>query len=187
MEIWKDIQGYEGLYQVSNYGNVKSLNYRMTGKERILKSGKTVNGYLAVDLCKNGKRKHSLIHRLVAQAFLENPNNYPQVNHKDENKQNNHVSNLEFCTSFYNMNYGTRNEGSKKIISETMKGKFAGEKHPLSRKVMTNTGEIFTTVKEAAEWSGTHRSHISGQIQGKRKTAGKHPVTKEPLQWKYID
>ena len=119
MEIWKDIEGYEGLYQVSNKGRIKSLNYRRTGKERVLSSSPTSSGYLVVCLYKNKKPKPFLIHRLVAEAFIPNSDNLPEVNHKDENKLNNRVENLEWCDREYNINYGNRNEKA----SESMKGK----------------------------------------------------------------
>ena len=97
-EIWKDIDGYEGLYQVSNLGRVKSFNYNRTGKEMNLKPVNTCNGfgYLYVNLNKNGKTRLFYIHRLVAKAFLENPDHKSDVNHKDENKTNNCVENLEW-------------------------------------------------------------------------------------------
>lgn len=101
-EIWKDVKGYEGLYQISNLGNIKS-NTNIKSK-RINKQG-----YLTTQLCKNNKKRSKRINRLVAEAFIPNPNNFPQVNHKDENKLNNEVSNLEWCTEKYNTNYGTRN------------------------------------------------------------------------------
>ena len=110
-EIWKDIENYYGLYQVSNMGNVKSLNYNRTGEERIRKPNVGSNGYLQVELCKNGKYRMLLIHRLVLMAF--NPiNNMDKfdVNHKDENKKNNNLNNLEWCTPKYNSNYGSRNQ-----------------------------------------------------------------------------
>ena len=109
-EIWKDIDGYEGLYQVSNLGNVKSLNYRHTGKERILNPGTDKCGYIQVNLYKNGKLKTFSIHRLVANAFLENPDHKSDVNHKDEDKNNNCVYNLEWMTRKDNLNYGSRNK-----------------------------------------------------------------------------
>lgn len=107
IEEWKPIEGYEGLYEVSNLGRVKSLNYNRTKQEKILKQGKMKNGYLYVILCKEGKMKIFYIHRLVATTFIENPNNFRFVNHKDENKTNNLVSNLEWCTHQYNIKYGT--------------------------------------------------------------------------------
>jgi len=115
-EIWKDIEGYENLYQISNKGRVKSLNYNRTGKEKILKLQKSSlkrAQYFNINLRKDGKVKQYLVHRLVALTFLPNPNNYPCVNHKDENKQNNCLSNLEFCSYKYNNNYGTSKERAR--------------------------------------------------------------------------
>lgn len=117
-EIWKGIEGYEGLYEISNYGNVRSLNYKHTGVISLLKPGLTKQGYLRTDLYKNNKSKHCLIHRLVAKAFIPNPNNFPQINHKDENPLNNHVDNLEWCTAKYNCNYGSHNEKVSKTLQE---------------------------------------------------------------------
>lgn len=115
-EIWKDIVGYEGLYQVSNLGNVKRLKgYKGRGKgyiveEHLIQPSINSRGYQNVILCKNGKTKTFAMHRLVAIAFLDNSDNLPQVNHKDEDKTNNCVDNLEWCDSKYNNNYGTRNK-----------------------------------------------------------------------------
>ena len=92
-----------GLYQVSNLGRVKSLGNSKTRKEKILKP-EIRTGYYSVNLCKSGKRKKHRVHRLVAQAFIENPKNLPVINHIDENKLNNCVENLEWCTHEYNMN-----------------------------------------------------------------------------------
>ena len=129
-EIWKDIKGYEGKYQVSNYGIVKSLNYRRTGKEQLLKPALQTTGYFSVMLCKPLKRFQ--IHRLVAEAFIPNPDNLPQVNHKDEDKTNNHADNLEWCTNKYNSNYGTRVKRiceslSKKVYQYTLDGELVKE------------------------------------------------------------
>ena len=107
LETWRDIAGYEGLYEVSDLGNVRSLNYLRTGQTRILKPMKTPKGYQQVHLCKDGNIKKNYVHRLVAQAFIENPNNLPEINHKDENKENNAVTNLEWCDHKYNINHGT--------------------------------------------------------------------------------
>ena len=103
-EIFKDIKGYEGLYQVSNFGNVKSLDYRHTGKERLLKQAIDKHSYHRICLWSYGEPKWFSIHRLVAESFIPNPDNLPCVNHKDENKHNNHVDNLEWCTYEYNNN-----------------------------------------------------------------------------------
>lgn len=107
-EEWRTIKDYSN-YQVSNLGNLKSLNYHQTGNEKLLKPHK-VSGHLQVPLSKNGKIKMFFVHRLVAQTFIPNPNNYPIINHKDENPLNNCVDNLEWCTHKYNSNYGTCKE-----------------------------------------------------------------------------
>lgn len=109
MEIWRDIVGYEGLYQISNNGNVRSFHSK-DGSPLLLTHEVIKKGYCRVCLYKNGVKKKELIHRLVAFAFVPNPCNLPFVNHKDEDKSNNHSSNLEWCTNIYNENYGTRNK-----------------------------------------------------------------------------
>lgn len=120
-EIWKDIKGYKGLYQVSNFGQIRSLdrydssNHKLKGK--IMKLNNDGRGYLNINLYNNGKQKKFLVHRLVAEAFIPNPNNLPEVNHKDENKTNNRVDNLEWVDRKTNCNYGTRN---KKISEKTI-------------------------------------------------------------------
>jgi hypothetical protein len=102
-EVWKDVVGYEGRYQVSNFGNVKSLRYGGRDGAQNLVPKCNNSGRLWVELIVNGKKKCMLIHRLVATAFLPNPNNYPQVNHIDENPKNNRLENLEWCTGSYNV------------------------------------------------------------------------------------
>ena len=124
--MWKDIDGYEGLYQVSNTGEV--MNVR-TGK--ILKAKRDKDGYFEVCLCKNGKR-YFRVHRLVADAFIPNSLNLPQVNHKDENPSNNNASNLEWCSCEYNINYGTGirrrvEKQSKPILQYTKSGELVRE------------------------------------------------------------
>ena len=112
--IWKDIEGYEGLYQVSDAGEVRSLDRITTGNRnrkingKVLAKLKTGTGYYRVDLCKNGKTKRHKVHRLVAKAFIENPNNKPFVNHIDNNPLNNNVSNLEWCTASENSLHSVR-------------------------------------------------------------------------------
>ena len=128
-EIWCPINGYEGLYDVSDKGRVRSLKF---GKERILKPLRNTCGYLQVCLCKNGEIKQCLVHRIVAQTFNPNPDNLTEVNHKDENKTNNSVQNLEWCDRKYNINYGIRNQIismklSKPVLQFTKGGKFVKE------------------------------------------------------------
>ena len=129
-EIWKDIKGYENIYQISSYGRVKSLK-RISDcgrhlPEKILKAGNS-HGYKSVTLRKNGASKIHSVHRLVGQTFIENPCNFPCINHKDEDKTNNKVNNLEWCTQKYNANYGTRNKRfgdkhGKKVIQFDLSG-----------------------------------------------------------------
>jgi hypothetical protein len=106
MEVWKDIPEYEGLYQVSNFGKIRSLNWKNRGfcKEMYLKKHK--NGYLQVELSKNHSKKMFLVHRIVAMAFIPNTENKPLINHKDYNKKNNYVGNLEWCTMSENVLHG---------------------------------------------------------------------------------
>lgn len=111
-EVWRDVKGFEGLYKVSNMGRVKN------NKEHILKPYSSEKGYRCVDLNKNGNHKKHRVHRLVAQAFIPNPNNYPCVNHIDEIKNHNYVQNLEWCTVAYNNSYGNR---LKKISDKNKK------------------------------------------------------------------
>ena len=180
-EIWKDIEGYEGLYQVSNMGRVKSLNYRRTGKEEILKGVDYGEGYLYVSLWKDGKVKQCRINRLVAQAFIENPQNLPEVNHKNEDKTDNRVENLEYCSSSYNVNYGTRN----KKVAEKLKGKKHSEEHnkkigkKLSKPVFSvdkESGLImwWESAMEASRQTGISQGNISNCCKGKAKSAGNH-------------
>ena len=109
-EEWRDIKDYKNLYQVSSLGRVKSLGNDKKRKEKILKPFKNNKGYLQIFLCKENKRKGMLVHRLVCEAFLKNPYNLPDVNHRNEDKQDNRLENLEYCDKRYNNNYGTRNE-----------------------------------------------------------------------------
>ena len=110
-EEWREVQGYEGLYEVSNFGRVRTLNYKRTGAIRVMKdAGLKKTGHRYVVLYKNGVKMHQYVHRLVAQAFVSNPNNLPCVNHKDENPTNNCANNLEWCSKEYNNTFGSRTE-----------------------------------------------------------------------------
>lgn len=163
MEEWKDIEGYEGLYQISNYGRVKSLKY---GKEKILKGGKVSSGYLQVGLCKDGKLVRKYIHRLVAEAFIPNPNNYEQVNHKDEDKSSNIVLNLEWCDSKYNNNYGTRNQRSaEKQINDPKRSKKVDQIDKVS-------GEVIRKWESTMECdrNGFNQGAVAACCNGLRKT-----------------
>lgn len=125
-EIWKDIPGYEGLYKISNKQRVRSINrdiiysngvkHHTIGK--ILKPQKNKQGYLFVILTKNNKPSAKYIHQLMAKVFIPNPNNLLFINHKDENKSNNSIENLEWCTISYNNNYGTRTQKTRKKICQ---------------------------------------------------------------------
>jgi hypothetical protein len=131
MEIWENIKNYENYYQISNLGRVKSLarfdNMNRKISEKILNPRKDKKNYYGVALNKNGETKYFKIHRLVGIHFIDNPNNLPQINHKDENKQNNCVDNLEWCTNQYNCSYGTKadrmlkTKGQQRVIKKETK------------------------------------------------------------------
>ena len=131
-EIWLPVVGYEGLYEVSNLGRVRSLNYKRTGERRVLIQRENNVGYLLVNLWQNGKGKTVLVHRIVAEAFIPNWFSDPCINHRDENPKNNFVDNLEWCDHKYNTNYGTcikrRSEKlSKPILQLTKTGEIVRE------------------------------------------------------------
>ncbi len=168
MEIWKDIKGYEGLYQVSNFGNVRSVKRNI-----VLSAGTRCDGRKYVTLCKNGKCKTFKIHRLVAIAFIPNLNNYKEVNHKDENPSNNYVGNLEWCDRNYNQHYGTCIER----MANSMKGKFTGSKSVLSKPLyqFDLNGEFireWESIYEVKRKLGINPYNISSCCNNKRKSAG---------------
>lgn len=190
MEIWKDIKGYDGIYQISNEGRVKSLERDYTtelnGKritmhknEQIMKTH--FSNYERVALYKNGKEKRFLVHRLVAEAFIENPNNYPIINHKDENPENNYVhinedgsvdldkSNLEWCTQKYNANYGTRIEKFRE--KQIGKPKYKSRKAIIGINKNTKEEITFGSVTEAATELNGSEGNISSALNGKIPSA----------------
>lgn len=165
-EIWKDIPNYEGLYMVSNLGRVKSLP-KNNHKEIILKNKITKDGYYETALSKNNKQKWIRTHRLVAQAFIPNPDNKPQVNHIDGNKLNNNVDNLEWCTNQENINHAIR----------TGLENFIGKNNPKAKSVLQydkkgNFIKRYDTLREAMKETGTLESKISLVCNNHRKTAG---------------
>lgn len=127
-EIWKDMEGFEGLYQVSNLGRVKRLVSIKCKKERILKQSRHLNGCYFVRLCKNGKSTYASIARTVAKAFCEPKEGCNEVNHINECKDSNYATNLEWCDRKYNCNYGNRNKNiSRPILQYTLDGYFIRE------------------------------------------------------------
>lgn len=164
-EVLKDIPGYEGRYKISSYGRVFSCKI---GNFMSLKNN--TNGYPAVLLCKQGKKHYVTVHRLVAKAFIPNPNNYPCVNHKDETRDNNNVENLEWCTTKYNINYGT--------CKEKIARKRYGNRHAIERPVYQidkQSGEIineFSTIKYASKVTGINRGNICLVCRNKILSAG---------------
>lgn len=170
-EIWKDIKSYEGLYQVSNIGRIKSLKRHIktynggeyVRKEKI-KSIRKINtgGYSDVLLAKNGKNKTFVIHRLVAEAFIPNPQNLPYINHKDEDKTNNCVENLEWCDPKYNANYG--NAIKKRVKKMYVKV----EQYSIDGKLI----KVWNSIREASEKLKIKNQSITRCCQGKRKTTG---------------
>lgn len=170
IEEWKAITGYEGLYEVSNLGRVKSLNYRGTGKCQLMTGGSLSAGYRYVVLSRDGKTHNQLVHRLVATEFLPNPSNLPQVNHIDEDKSNNCVSNLQWCTPKENMQHGTRLARSK----DTRRKNAIGFKP-----VKCSNGKIYSSTKEAARDLGIQASGIRNHLAGRYLTT--HGYTFEYL------
>ena len=174
-EEWKPVRNYEGLYEVSNLGRVKSLgrtvwNGRGCYKipERILKAGTFKNGYLYVNLWKDGKMKHYTIHRLVGQAFVENPMGYTELNHRDENKLNNRADNLEYCSRSYNNTYNGRHKKvGKKIAEKQKKAVFSVDRE-------TGLIMFWESIKEASETLDIDHSSITKCCQGKMKSCGNH-------------
>lgn len=178
-EIWKPIDGYSN-YCVSNKGRVKSLGNNRSRKEKILKPHTTKAGYLMVQLWKDGKGKDFTVHRLVAQAFIPNTEDFPQCNHLDENKTNNCVENLEWCTAKFNHNYGTRNERmaaalkGRKRPEETVKKISAALSKPVLQIDPLNDKIIkeWKSATEVKRTLGFNNRHISECCNGKLKSCG---------------
>lgn len=175
-EIWKDIKGFEGLYQVSNLGRVRSLDHYVKNGHgnrlvhgKVLKPYKSSHGYLFVALGK--KAKHRSVHRLVATAFIQNLENLPDVNHKDENKSNNVSSNLEWCNHSYNALYGTCQERLR-VYKNTPVYMIDKNTRQILRK--------FESMKMAMEQTGVNKVTISAVCRGIRKIGGGYI-------WKYAE
>lgn len=164
--LWKPIEGYEGLYEVSSEGRVRSLNYGgVKGKVGEL-SPDLSRGYYRVTLFKEGIRERYLVHRLVAEAFIENPKGLAEVNHRDEVKLNNRVNNLEWCSRSYNLKYGTR---IKRIAQSNRNGKLS---KPIEA-VDLISGKVihwFPSVNEAGR-QGFNSGNINSCCQGRLKTS----------------
>lgn len=168
-ENWKVVVGYEGLYEVSDLGRVRSLNYNKTGVIQVMKHKVNKLGYQSVHLSKEGKAKTLYVHRLVAQAFIPNPDNLPEVNHKDENPSNNRVENIEWCDRTYNNNYGSRNEKAAEslcipIIQYSKDGTIVA---------------LYNGVNDAERQTGVGHSNITKCCKYIRKTAGGYI-------WRYV-
>ena len=185
LKEWKNvnISGYEEFYEVSSDGEIKS---KRSGK--IMKQQVDASGYKTISLHLNKKNKAYKVHRLVALAFIPNPNNLPIVNHKDENKKNNRIDNLEWCDYKYNNNYGTKkeriskkmtgennhfygkkhSEESKNKMSYVKKGKYSNGDNPSAKKVVCDK-KIFNCIKECAEYYGESYGCISRWLRGINK------------------
>ena len=175
IEIWKDIKGYEKSYQVSNLGRVKSLGNKSNHKKEIILKQCVIMGYKCVGLTKRTKMKIKKVHRLVANAFIPNTHNKPQVNHKDGNKLNNLVDNLEWCTAKENIIHA-----HKKGLTKALKG----ENNPRSKKVMmldknNNFLKLYNSLKEAERETKLSHSNISASIKRNGTCGG--------YKWKMVD
>lgn len=156
-EIWKPIKDFESLYEISNKGRVRSLCGRY-GKNRIVKLGNGSRGYLNVCLCNKGKQTTRNVHRIVAETFLPNPESLPCVNHKDENRKNNNVDNLEWCSYYHNNVYGERLTKSALKRSKAVR--------------CVETGKTYTSGYAVQRATGIQQSGISACCRGRQKTAG---------------
>lgn len=169
MEVWRDILGFEHNYQVSNLGRIRTKDRYVRiggGKERFVK-GRIVkptictNGYYEIQMHINGKRKIKLLHRAVGEAFIPNPNNLPQINHKDENPANNSADNLEWCTPRYNANYGTRNQ--RMVKDKYLKPVFMMDKEG-------NILKRFNSIGDAVRETGADISSLIRVCKGRQNT-----------------
>lgn len=156
-EIWKDIKEYEGIYQVSNLGKVKRVK-----TNRVLKGCKDKGGYLRVNLSKNSVTSTNTLHRLVAEAFIPNTDNKPEVNHIDEDKTNNRVDNLEWSTRKDNLNYGTRNKRISKTQSVPI----------IATNIKTGKSTEFYGTNDCARRLGLYSSNITRVLKGVSKQTG---------------
>ena len=179
MEIWKDIEGYEGLYQIDNMGNVKSLKDRYGNyREKILKPGKDKGNYLQVDLHKNGKRKTYYVHRLVAETFLTKIPGKEFVDHINGIRDDNRIDNLRWCTHRENDRFPLSRKN--KSENNAWKGK-SGELHHSSKQVLCiELNKIYGSAREAERETRIAHENISRCCNGKRKSAGGYT-------WKYIE
>ena len=162
---WQPVLGYEGLYEVNQFGQIRNKDGQIM-RQRLKKAKYTV--YKKVSLYKDGKYKHLYVHRIVAQAFIPNPQGFELINHKDEDGTNNAVDNLEWCDRSYNATYGT----SPKKISKAFKGRESEKRIAVyaTNKSGDSAGE-WDSITEAAKDVGCSTSEISGALKGKRKTA----------------
>lgn len=178
-EVWKDISGYEGLYQISNYGMVKSLHF---GKEKILKPSVNSSGYYRVFLKGNGKSKRPFIHRLVAETFLEKIDNKNVVNHIDNNPKNNKVCNLEWVTQDENMAYMAKQGRSNKKGTWLEKIIESNKKNYVPIIKMNQNNEILKRYEKLTDVKkdGYRPGDVCKCCQGERKTAG-------GFRWRYYD
>lgn len=156
---YKPIEGYEDYYLIYDDGRVWSIR-----SQRFLKPAKNSKGYLRVHLCVHNTHKIVTIHRLVAKAFIPNPNNFPQINHIDENKTNNNVANLEWCTTEYNINYGNRSKRMAETRSKPV--------------ICIETNITYPSIIEAERQTGINNANINRCCRGKLHTAGGY-------HWKY--
>lgn len=171
-EIWKDVVGYEGLYQVSNLGQVRTVGRTDCRghyyKSKLLSTEIMKKGYPRVSLCSYGKIVKRMIHRLVAETFIPNPNNLPEVNHKDGDKSNNSVLNLEWSNCFDNIHHAF-NTGLRDHCKPV----------PV---ICVETGRVFPSITAASEWCGSSSGRISRVCSGK---SGFH--TAKGFHWRYAE
>lgn len=166
MEEWKEVYGFDVLYEISNRGRLRTKHHGEQGYKneyRYIEPTNNGKGYLRFNLHKNHIQKTVYVHRLVAEYFVENPNGYTEINHKDENKSNNVAMNLEWCGRKYNCNYGTRNER-------------CGNRKPIRCK---ETGVIYESAEYAAKILNASKTALSNCLNGRSKTCAGYT-------WEYV-
>lgn len=174
IEVWREIEGTDGRYEVSNTGKIRSNNYKNSDRVQELKPAKDKKGYLRTVITIDGKAKTIKVHREIAKAFLPNPNNLPQVNHKDGNKENNHVTNLEWINNIDNAHHAIEHGLFKNSFKAIKKANDERKKPIIATK--DDVSIMFDSINEASIELNLNRRHIQNVLKHDRKTCGGYSI-----------